>query len=512
VSHYSLTGRGRLQGEQADKVLANVVASFERAAAEVASHLPAWLWLNNLRGLPGEIFQNPAYRYAGSHIERRLRAEAIAALHGADADAPTPDWFPTEAFLRFVRLVNAETRATVLRRIAAKAVPLIFSADGWPKVDCSDSRWRALVVFDERSQEANDLDGIAGTRATYDLSELSNSRRNFNYIVGWGHRADTSERQLHAWEHQFEDVVVPDWLYAAYAYRTRVPDLMEGLPWATQEFLLDMIVQQACLFHVMEGSACLRVAVLRSGYFPISTEAWAGTLEELLGLEATREFADRLVGVELDGVSFDDLLAAARRPPQLNPYRPGPVTTESPDGVLVDVVTAAHRVSLGLAPTAAGGPVPDHRAHDFERQVQAVIDATSWRPPDELRRLIGKDLRLPDGTVLTDLDCLAVRDSTAIIIDAKSPAAPGLREGNFAATRNARTMLEEARDLWDAKVSKLRAHPVGASYDLSGIATLVPLVVTPVPVFVHEDLLGPRVLGALRPVASLGELSVFLGA
>lgn len=119
-----------------------------------------------------------------------------------------------------------------------------------------------------------------------------------------------------------------------------------------------------------------------------------------------------------------------------------------------------------------------------------------------------------DDKNLTDIDAVAeMPDGTVLLIQAKSYAyTPEYGTGGFRAVRNMTTKVEaEIRD-WQKKVADLAAHRVGKSqnYELPLGVDIVPVFVTPFPVFVWHPLCSEEVLPGVKAACSLDELSQYL--
>ncbi len=127
------------------------------------------------------------------------------------------------------------------------------------------------------------------------------------------------------------------------------------------------------------------------------------------------------------------------------------------DDVLVDLLGASRALRAGHR-RASGGNDANRLTALFERQVQAVIDATPSRPEGRLRDLIGRTIRV-DGKVLTDIDALACSEDLLILVDAKAWAVPPtLQFGEFYAVEDRRRMAEEACAEWQKKVQIIREN------------------------------------------------------
>jgi hypothetical protein len=84
-----------------------------------------------------------------------------------------------------------------------------------------------------------------------------------------------------------------------------------------------------------------------------------------------------------------------------------------------------HREVLGLLFFSAaefntqGGAEGNLRGRDFERAVQAIIDLSSWAPPQDLRQKVCQTIRIARKDV-TDLDAIVLKDEKLLLVSCKS--------------------------------------------------------------------------------------------
>jgi hypothetical protein len=145
----------------------------------------------------------------------------------------------------------------------------------------------------------------------------------------------------------------------------------------------------------------------------------------------------------------------------------------------------------------------------FEHQVQDLIDNSPWRPPDRFRSLIKKKIR-EQGRTITDIDAVAVRGNTLLLIDCKAfQATDAFMRGEYGAVETMRRKVEEASEAWHSRIQLIRSRPellgiqIPANYFLEG------LVVIPFVPFVRSGPAMARV-GDLLHVSSINE--VFISA
>jgi len=86
-----------------------------------------------------------------------------------------------------------------------------------------------------------------------------------------------------------------------------------------------------------------------------------------------------------------------------------------------------------------------------------------------------------------------------------------LEIGDYAATRNIRTVAQESVKHLDRIVAQLRANPKGDNLDFSAYPTVVGVVCFPFPVFLRDEELRQRVSAPdLRTLVSINELESWL--
>lgn len=129
----------------------------------------------------------------------------------------------------------------------------------------------------------------------------------------------------------------------------------------------------------------------------------------------------------------------------------------SVDEVLVDLVGASRALHSGHV-RASGGAEANRLTALFEKQVQTIIDASSYRPEGLLRELIGKTIRI-GGRSVTDIDAVADGPDLLILVDAKSwSVPPSLQFGEYFAVEDRRKVAEAACIHWQEKVAIIREH------------------------------------------------------
>lgn len=303
-----------------------------------------------------------------------------------------------------------------------------------------------------------------------------------------------------------------DWEFLPGKLLTWLPKLLKGYPWYRTELPKLILAYSTLATSAWAPGPDIHSTIRRTGMLivprdwalsvigdAIDNSRYVTQLAELFPLEAVR------------GWEASDVLAAVSALPVLEPVPIDPFVGIANQGLIyLDFVAGSDRLVRLLTPFSAGDSISAIRAKDFEVALQSQIDETTWAPPKALRDLVGRRLRVPDGSDLTDVDALAFRDGVGLFIDAKSYVRPESTSGDWRATRNIRTDLEKAWEDWQLLVAALESEPVGRNYDFSRCGRFVPLLATPAPYYVHENLLEPKIFGVLHPASSHQELLDYL--
>lgn len=172
-----------------------------------------------------------------------------------------------------------------------------------------------------------------------------------------------------------------------------------------------------------------------------------------------REHAPEVIPV--DRIPHDGAAALAQLggiKPSFFPPLPANPVHDAGEYSVVDLFGASHRLFETLVRPVDGAGVNFWSAQ-FEADVQRIIDASSWAPTGERRHLIGREIRRRDGTVVTDIDALAVHGDEIVFVSCKSVAhSPELSSGRHAAVRNFQAKLEAAAAEWDEKLREIDAN------------------------------------------------------
>jgi hypothetical protein len=177
--------------------------------------------------------------------------------------------------------------------------------------------------------------------------------------------------------------------------------------------------------------------------------------------------------------------------------------------IIIDLLQAS-RILDGTIYRAADGPNANVWGSDFESRVQQIIDTSSWRPPDELRSLIGRVIRT-GGNAVTDIDAVAMADDTLLLIDTKAfRVSEQLAAGEYSATLTMRERVESASVKWKRIIALVRQDPQMLQVPIPQDLKIDGLVILPFIPYVHLGAATDRVLSLLR-ASGITELLVAAG-
>jgi hypothetical protein len=174
------------------------------------------------------------------------------------------------------------------------------------------------------------------------------------------------------------------------------------------------------------------------------------------------------------------------------------------DKTIIDLLRASHLVETTVA-RAQEGSAANAWGAAFESSVQSLIDESPWRPPANLRSLIGKTVK-KDRRTITDIDAIAFAQNTLILVDAKAyKVSAALAHGDYSATLTMRERVESASVAWRDRVASIRQDPSILGVNIPSGAAIEGLVVLPFVPYVHFGAATEPVCSLLR-ASSIGEL------
>src|SRR5262245_805100 len=207
-----------------------------------------------------------------------------------------------------------------------------------------------------------------------------------------------------------------------------------------------------------------------------------------------------------------DLLAALEKmgtcywPPQAG----APIRREG-DHLFIDVAAATKQLHQILEFQSVGGGFGANlRAGHFEMAVQAIIDASPWAPPPELRTSVGRTVRFR-GQAKTDLDAIGFKDGILLLVQCKSRVYSGAYDaGDHQAIRQGIQLIQAAVSDCSSFREFVKKHPQFDNFEFSQFFEIIYVVCTPhiiyIPLGAETSLVAP----GLRAAVSVIELRDWL--
>src|ERR1035437_3742355 len=163
--------------------------------------------------------------------------------------------------------------------------------------------------------------------------------------------------------------------------------------------------------------------------------------------------------------------------------------------VLVDLIAGTSAVDSPYRRPTDGSVVTEWTTH-FEDQVQSAIDSSDWKPRESVRSLRHRTLRRNDGSAITEIDAIAMRDGVLLLVSVKAWTQPEMLEfGEFGSIDHRVIDVENAIKDWSDKIVELAEHP--AIKVVSEGARVVGVVVSPEVQYVLPGIATAEVLPGL---------------
>lgn len=188
-----------------------------------------------------------------------------------------------------------------------------------------------------------------------------------------------------------------------------------------------------------------------------------------------------------------------------HPLLPG-VLLVNDNWVIIDHANVKTRLDKILQFPSLSGETGQKRGFHFEDAIQSYIDASPWKPSDELQAMRQVHLiRSGDGTQITDIDAIGESSDTFLIISCKAVIFNiGQDIGEYYALQNARIRLDEAVLKWQDVKAELINSPIGQNYDFSRYRKIIAIVCTPNVVYTESELsLSDEVTGIRKAATAL---------
>jgi len=223
------------------------------------------------------------------------------------------------------------------------------------------------------------------------------------------------------------------------------------------------------------------MAIQRYGYFVLAQANFKKFMNERLEWAST-QIQPIVPNVTLPSNAQQMLDILEQSKGSLWPLRPGPPVRRMQSKVCIDLEAATMQLNNLLYFFPTGGKPDNFRGQHFEIAVQKIIDASSWCPPENIKRIRGLPLRHSSRgkNAVTDIDALGVREDILLIVSCKSiPYSEYYDAGDYSAVRSAISTIQEAVKQWNEIKTFLERNPTGNNYDLSDYRQIIAVVCTP---------------------------------
>ncbi|MEV4708675.1 hypothetical protein [Actinoplanes sp. NPDC049316] len=177
--------------------------------------------------------------------------------------------------------------------------------------------------------------------------------------------------------------------------------------------------------------------------------------------------------------------------------------------LILNGAMASSALALSFHRPAEGGEA-NVWAGAFEDEVQQLIDMTTWRPPEDFRTLIRRDINI-NGKRVTDIDAVAYYDGVLLLIDCKSyKNTDRLAAGEYSAVLTLRQKAEKASADWARRIEAISHNRHSLPVRIPKEVSIAGVVVVPFTPFLLPGAATETVVGGLRAVSTVGELMLFL--
>ena len=210
-------------------------------------------------------------------------------------------------------------------------------------------------------------------------------------------------------------------------------------------------------------------------------------------------------GAELPDTPIHMLLELEALDTSTHPILPGVILGDK-KWIIVDHANVKTRLDKMLLFPSLGGETGRKRGIHFEDAIQSYIDASPWKPSDELRAM--RQVHLIRGgdsnhNQITDIDAIGEFGDILLIVSCKAIIFNvGQDIGEYYALKIARQRLDEAVLKWQAIKSELLDSPTGRNYDFSRYSKIIAIVCTPNVVYTESDLALAYEVSGIRKAAT----------
>lgn len=198
----------------------------------------------------------------------------------------------------------------------------------------------------------------------------------------------------------------------------------------------------------------------------------------------------------------------ARSETSTHPILPGIIMGDK-KWIVVDHESVKERLGKMLRFPNLSGETGHQRGIHFEDALQSYIDASRWKPSNNLRAM--RQIHLirrgnSKNNQITDIDAIGESGDTLLIISCKAVIfSVGQDIGEYNALKTARLRLDEAVLKWQAVKAELLDSRRGQNYNFSRYSKIIAIVCTPNVVYTESDLSLSYEVGNLRKSATARE-------
>lgn len=254
-----------------------------------------------------------------------------------------------------------------------------------------------------------------------------------------------------------------------------------------------------------------KIQVLSCGCLFTNTDNLRSAAAAYVG-EARRVIEDVFPGTRIPNTIEKLVKTVAKMGGSTWPMVQGPIVRSQGDLICLDLYSASMRLNQVTSFRPAGGYLARVKGPELEKSVQALIDGSPWALSPAMRAvLVGKKPKRLDGSELTDLDAVGLKDDVLLLVSCKSRAYSASYDlGDRSEVRKVEREALDALQSWIAKTNYMKSNPLCLDgFDFSKY-TILPVVCFP---FVPYIAIGPataEVAKGLRAVSSLAELRAWL--
>ncbi|MPW04848.1 hypothetical protein GCT19_04150 [Paraburkholderia sp. CNPSo 3155] len=510
--------RAELVGAEAAEYLEQFIAATQAHIQREHSGYGGVRWLWYLRRAPDDFFSGS---YGTTLGYDKLLAEVVSSAFAKEdrSELANRITFPVDDaairhFASFVGRVKLLSQLHIVYRRIGKGATLdarqaILVAKTPPDIDS------AIAIYDERHDRSHEFFGSGLGLATVEprYSDLVESAERFGLTAFLAFGCHPS---------YYPDIQYPDANGAQVEITVEARHMLKTLdlrnvlqPFDGEARLPEYLRDVAPLVQllVMLPAFIAQIpwafgSILQQGYFFCGATRMGELFDAYLPDVAailTRETPD----FQWPTTAAEWLASVNQINASLWPVMAGNVCRRYANQYLLDIAGCSHaflqRVEMSRAPVLG-----NVRGAAFELQCQDMVDQSPWAPPPAVRELRGRQLRRA-GRRLTDIDALATKDGTLLIVSSKSRIYDRAYDrGTYRIVENERLRIDEDVAQWDAVVEGLNREPAGDNFDFSAFTEIVGVVCTPFPIYTSSEQSLRFVREGLRASCSAHELRDWL--